>query len=157
MDYSTLKFIHLLGVVLFLGNIIVTALWKSLADASGRPPVIAFACRLVVITDLVFTAPGVLLIAIGGMGMLHAGGITLADRPHLMDGIYLFIAAALIWLLALIPIQRRMARISKTSAEAGHDSLPRIYYAVSKLWMGLGILATLLPIGTLWLMVNPQY
>ena len=32
MSYNAFKVIHLLGVVLFLGNIIVTALWKMLAD-----------------------------------------------------------------------------------------------------------------------------
>ena len=32
MSYDAFKVIHLLGVVLFLGNIIVTALWKMLAD-----------------------------------------------------------------------------------------------------------------------------
>jgi len=28
MSYNAFKVIHLLGVILFLGNIIVTALWK---------------------------------------------------------------------------------------------------------------------------------
>ena len=32
MSYNAFKVIHLFGVVLFLGNIIVTALWKMLAD-----------------------------------------------------------------------------------------------------------------------------
>jgi hypothetical protein len=35
--YLAFKVIHLLGVVLFLGNIIVTAVWKTLADRTrGR-------------------------------------------------------------------------------------------------------------------------
>ena len=36
MSYETFKVIHLLGVMLFLGNIIVTGVWKVLADRTGR-------------------------------------------------------------------------------------------------------------------------
>jgi uncharacterized membrane protein len=66
MSYNAFKMIHLLGVVVFLGNIIVTALWKALADRTADPPVIAFAQRLVTLTDWIFTAGGALLIVIGG-------------------------------------------------------------------------------------------
>jgi uncharacterized membrane protein len=31
-NYLLLKSLHVLGVVIFLGNIIVTAVWKALAD-----------------------------------------------------------------------------------------------------------------------------
>jgi hypothetical protein len=37
MSYNAFKVVHLLGVVLFLGNIIVTALWKMLADRTREP------------------------------------------------------------------------------------------------------------------------
>lgn len=83
MEYTTVKFIHLLGAVLFLGNIIVTAVWKSLADRTRNPVIIAFACRLVNVTDLAFTAFGAALVVIGGVGLFHAGGISLSDSPHL--------------------------------------------------------------------------
>src|SRR2546430_8971410 len=67
--YTTLKFLHLLGVVLLVGNIIVTALWKTLADRSGHPATVAFAQRTVALADWVFTLPGVLLVLIGGYGI----------------------------------------------------------------------------------------
>ena len=51
--------VHLLGVVLFLGNILVTAMWKLLADRTRAPGVVAYAQRVVTITDFAFTAPGV--------------------------------------------------------------------------------------------------
>lgn len=37
MDYLLLKSVHMLGVVLFLDNIIVTAAWKAMADRDGGP------------------------------------------------------------------------------------------------------------------------
>ena len=37
MSNIDLKILHLIGVVLFLGNIIVTAFWKIIADRTGEP------------------------------------------------------------------------------------------------------------------------
>ena len=62
MSFEAFKVVHLFGVILFLGNIIVTGVWKVLADRTGEPRVIAYAQRLVTLTDWIFTAGGVALI-----------------------------------------------------------------------------------------------
>ena len=77
MSYNAFRVIYLLGVVLFLGNIIVTALWKMLADRTREPAVIAYAQWLVTLTDWIFTAGGVVLIVIGAYGMVAVGGLDL--------------------------------------------------------------------------------
>jgi len=58
--------VHVVGVVLFIGNIVVTAVWKLLADRTRTPAVVAYAQRLVTVTDVAFTATGAALIAISG-------------------------------------------------------------------------------------------
>jgi len=60
-SYLAFKSIHVFGVILFLGNVIVSAWWKFKADRTKNPSVIAFAQRQVTLTDFVFTAPGALL------------------------------------------------------------------------------------------------
>ena len=52
MSYNAWKTVHVLGVVLFLGNIILTTVWKMLADRTKNPPAVAYAQRLVVVTDI---------------------------------------------------------------------------------------------------------
>jgi len=84
--YTAFKVIHLLGVVMFLGNIIVTALWKTLADRTREPRVIAYAQHLVTVTDWVFTAGGVLLLVIGAYGMVATGGLDPFGTPWLLLG-----------------------------------------------------------------------
>jgi uncharacterized membrane protein len=155
MDFVFVKFIHLLGVVLFLGNIIISAVWKNAADRTRTPAIIAFSCRMIKITDLAFTASGVLLIAISGLGMYHAARIDLAARFNLQSGIFLFMIAAVIWLLGLIPLQRRMAHLSHMAAKHNEPTLPDTYYRATRLWNFLGAIAVILPIITLWLMLNP--
>jgi uncharacterized membrane protein len=101
--YNVLKFVHILGVVLFVGNIIVTALWKSRADESGDLATVAFAQRTVARTDWAFTLPGILLVFIGGYGMAVVGRVPLNGLRWLEWGQGLFYVSALIWLIVLIP------------------------------------------------------
>jgi uncharacterized membrane protein len=64
--YLLLKSLHIFGAILLLGNIIVTAWWKIMADRTRDPRVIAFAQRQVTLTDWVFTAPGALITVVAG-------------------------------------------------------------------------------------------
>ena len=73
-SYLLLKSIHIFGVILLMGNIIVTAWWKFNADKTKDPTVIKFAQRQVTLTDFVFTAPGALLAILAGDSMSYEIG-----------------------------------------------------------------------------------
>ena len=77
MAYDILKFLHVTGVVMLLGNITATAIWKFFADRTGEARIIAFAQRLVTITEWSLTFWGVVLTIIGlkmqGKDMAKAG------------------------------------------------------------------------------------
>jgi uncharacterized membrane protein len=148
--YLTLKSLHLLGAVLFLGNIIVTAVWKVLADRTANPAVVANAQRLVTVTDVAFTAPGAALILVTGLLMAPAfGGIH--DTVWLWWGLGLFIASGAIWGVVLIPVQVMQARMARHFA-TGAD-IPVRYWTLSRVWIGFGTVATLLPLANLYVMV----
>jgi uncharacterized membrane protein len=70
LEYDTLKMLHLFGVVMFMGNIIVTGWWKVMADRTGDYRIIAFAQRQVTLTDWVFTFGGALLVLFAAFGMV---------------------------------------------------------------------------------------
>ncbi len=77
MSHDTWVALHVLGVVVFLGNLVVTAVWKTLADRTRDASVIAYAQRLVTITDISFTATGAALITVSGFALADDwGGIT---------------------------------------------------------------------------------
>jgi uncharacterized membrane protein len=150
--YTWLMFLHVFGVVLFVGNIITAAFWKTRADRSGDLATVAFAQRTVALADWAFTLPGVLLILIGGYGMA-------AKRPWPLHGVRwlewgqgLFWLTALIWLIVLVPTQRRLVAASEEGRKAG--SLPPEFARLSKRWAMWGGIATLLPIIVLLLMVT---
>lgn len=151
MSREAWLFLHVLGVVLFLGNIAVTAVWKVLADRTKSPPVVAYAQRLVTITDVAFTATGVVLILVSGQVMAEDFGGVFSGPAWLTIGWSLFIASGVIWLGALIPIQVLQARLARGFATA--EVVPERYRRLSLLWSVFGALATILPLAALALMV----
>ncbi len=54
MSHDTWVALHVLGVVVFLGNLVVTAVWKTLADRTRDASVVAYAQRLVTVNLSVF-------------------------------------------------------------------------------------------------------
>jgi Predicted integral membrane protein (DUF2269) len=74
MSYDTWVALHVLGVVIFIGNLVVTAVWKTLADRTRVPHVVAYAQRLVTDTDVAFTATGAALTTISGFALADDWG-----------------------------------------------------------------------------------
>jgi uncharacterized membrane protein len=151
MSYNAWLTLHILGVVLFLGNIIVTAVWKMLADRTKNPPVVAYAQRLVTVTDVAFTATGAALIIIAGQVMAREWGGVFGGPLWLTLGWSLFIASGVIWLAVLIPIEVIQHRLASSFRDA--PVIPDRYWRLSRLWAVFGVIATVLPLFNLYLMV----
>lgn len=151
MSYLTLKSLHLFGVILFMGNIIITGWWKYMADRTGERKVIAFAQRQVTVTDYIFTLGGAVILLVCGelmaRGSLGDDGSTL----WLMWARGLFVASGVIWLAVLIPVQVKQARMARHFKE--DTPIPEEYWRLSRLWIVWGTIAVLLPLGNLYWMV----
>lgn len=152
--YSWLKSLHLLGVVLFLGNIIITGWWKTMADRTKNPVIIAFAQRQVTLTDWIFTVGGVVLILAGGLGNALLYDMDYLHTYWLAWGTWLFIASGIIWALVLIPVQIAQEKMARQFANGGE--IPARYWQLGRLWIVFGTLATLLPmINLYWMVFKP--
>ncbi len=155
LSYDSLKIMHIFGIVLFLGNIIITGWWKTMADRTGEHRVIAFAQRQVTVTDWVFTFGGVCLLLPSALGMVyHLNDNVMQEinsQSWLWWGYYLFLASGVIWVLILIPVQIVQARMAREFAVSG--KIPPRYWLYGKIWLVFGILATVLPLGNLYWMV----
>jgi len=149
--YLALKALHILGVTLFLGNIIITGWWKVMADRSGDYRVIAFAQRQVTLTDYVFTFGGVLLILATGIGNAVLHDMDYTQITWLVWGNMLFIASGIIWVVALIPIQIKQAKMAHEFGSS--QSIPDEYWKLGKQWIIYGTIATVLPLMNIYWMV----
>ena len=151
MPYPYLKLIHIAGAILFVGNITVTALWKTAADRTGNPVIVAWSQRLVRVTDRAFTVPGILLLLGDGLVMALERGPLVYHSVWVMWGVTLLLASGVIWGVVLVPVQRRQLRLS-LDFRAGRE-IPAGYWLLARRWRMFGMLATLLPWAALWLMV----
>ncbi|CAM4486771.1 DUF2269 family protein [Paenibacillus tarimensis] len=146
--------LHLIGAVLFIGNILITAFWKVSADRSGNPDVIVLATRSVIRADLVFTLPGISLLLFSGHMMIEERGYSLWEWSWLTAAYLLFLTSGILWLGVLVPAQRQMLRLAQQSFTSG--ILCDDYRLASRRWNIGGTAATVLPLLVLLLMVVKQ-
>ncbi len=146
-----LRLLHILGVILFIGNIVTAALWKARADASGDVRAIAYAQRGIMFADYIFTIPGAALILVTGLWMADLSGRNIFQTGWLLTSLILLIVTVLIWLLELVPVQRRQIRMADEAVRVGQ--LDPLFKQLTLRWTIFGIIATLLPLVNVYLMV----
>jgi uncharacterized membrane protein len=144
---SSLKILHVLCACLFLGNVVVSGVWAAMAERTRNHAIISFSNRLVLITDLLFTATGAIGVVLTGHLMAgQYGGDT--AHPWITWSYMLFGASGLIWLLVLLPIQIKQRRLLQRTTQ-----ITREYLHLSRVWQISGAVATLLPLPILYLMI----
>ena len=149
--YLVFKTAHIVGVVLFVGNLVVTAVWKLLADRTREPKIVAFAQRLVSVTDVIFTGLGAVIVLSSGMLMIVPYGVEFWNVLWILWGLGLFVVSGLIWILVLVPIQMKQTRLARVFADGGE--IPERYWRLGRLWMVFGLIAVALPLFNVFLMV----
>jgi uncharacterized membrane protein len=143
-----IKFLHIIGVIMFLGNIIISAFWRFNAERTGKSELISHAYKLTSLTDWIFTLPGVILIGITGhMLAPKFGGI--AAQPWIYHSYAMLTVSALIWLAGLLPIQLKQRRLMASDPLA---NLSPQFKKLTLWWHILGLVATILPLVALFWM-----
>ena len=152
MIYLSLKFLHIVGAILFLGNIATGAFWKTHADKSRDPKIIAHALEGIMKADRMFTMPGVVLILFAGFAAALIARLPLFRTPWVGAGIALFVITAVIFMARVGPLQRRMLALARSSSDPGSFDWPA-YEKLSRSWAIWGSIALLVPLVAAGLMV----
>jgi len=145
---DTVKIVHVLSACLFLGNVVVSGTWAALAERTRNYEVIAFSNRLVLVTDLLFTLTGALLVVITGSAMAHRYGGA-SSQGWIAWSYALFTISGLIWALVLVPIQLRQRTLLKRDR-----AITTEYLRLSRVWQVSGAIATVVPLPILYLMIT---
>lgn len=149
--YPALKTLHVVGIVILLGNVTITSFWKVMAERDGRPPLVAFAQAQVIATDWLFTLSGIVLTMVGGYGCAWLGDMDLLRDPWLVEGQLLFLVSGLLWLGVLLPLQLRQARAARGFAPG--EPVPDRYWRQSRAWLVWGVVATVPLVAATWVMI----
>ena len=145
---GTLKTVHVLCACLFLGNVVVSGIWAAMAERTRNHAIVLFSNRLVLVTDLMFTATGAIgVVFTGHLMAVQFGGH--AAHPWISWSYTLFGLSGLIWLLVLVPIQLKQRRLLQRTTQITAE-----YLVWSKVWQISGAVATALPLPIIYLMVT---
>lgn len=140
--------LHILGVTLFFGGLIISLAWLFLAERGGHAGVIRSAVIRANRVNLFITAPGIALIILSGvLQMPSVGGIFF--NSWLIAGLLLFALAVMVWLVFFIPCLQKILHISANS----DDALPPEFFTTLHRLYFFGASIIMLPLGTMLLAI----
>lgn len=150
MTYLTLKYLHILSMVLLFGTGLGSAFYKWMADRSGNVAHIAVTNRHVVLADWLFTTPMVIFQPISGLWMVYLLGLPLAT-PWIAISLSLYVLAGICW-LPVVWLQIRMRELAMAAFISQQD-LPAQYWRYARVWFWLGVPAFAAMLAVVLLMV----
>lgn len=117
LDYSVHKTLHILGIMLFMGNLIVGPVWVMTAWYDGDRARFAWAAQVLAKADIWLTLPGVQLAVWNGICMAAAlGGVH--KQPWLFESMVLMALTSLFSITVVLYWQERLV-----AAAVAHDEL----------------------------------
>jgi len=136
---ALLKFLHLLGVALLVGDVMVVALCKILGDRSGRIEIRHFAQRVLLLSDKVFLIPAIILLMLAGHALVAVTGIPIWRNSFMLAAQACFVLSGLLWWFLLVPLQKRQMAQLEQALQSG--ILDPTYDFLSRQWNIYGVLA----------------
>ena len=150
--YLWLKALHVLAVVMFIGNITTGVFWHKHAKRTRDPRLLAHAMDGVIRSDRLFTVPSVLVILATGILAAIQGGFPMLRTGWILWTIVLFSVSGLVFMMRLAPLQRRLHAQAEAGAASGSFDF-EAYRRLSAQWDLWGAIATIAPIIGIGLMV----
>jgi uncharacterized membrane protein len=151
MLYLALKALHILSVVLFLGNVITGVFWKVHADQTSDLRARAQALDGIIKADRWFTVPGVLLIVATGVTMALLAHLPMLRTFWIAASLALFGVSGLAFGIAVGPLQKKLLANVRAGLAGRWDETQ--YQLLSRSWGLWGVVATAAPLVALFLMV----
>ncbi len=148
--YLLLKLVHIIAVILFMGNIITGLFWMRQADKTQNLSVISFTMKGIIASDRLFTIPGVIIITAGGFTAAIHAGIPLLRTGWIFWPIVLFSLSGLAYGWKVAPLQRKIYKLTMVSPENFNRES---YHSQLKQWELWGLVALLTPLAALVMMV----
>jgi uncharacterized membrane protein len=152
MQYLVLKSLHIISVVLFLGNIITGVFWKFHGDRIGTLQARAQALDGIIRSDRWFTLPGVMVIIITGVLLALTMKLPLLGTKWIAWSLILFGISGVTFSARVAPLQKKL--LANVHGGLNGNWNETEYQRMSRAWEVWGWVATLTPVAALVLMVT---
>ena len=149
--YVVLKVIHIIAVILFMGNIITGLFWKAHADRTRNVKFIAHTMDGLIRADRWFTIPGVVVITAAGIWAAIQAGLPLLRTGWILWSLIAFSASGIAFAWQVAPLQKELLAMTRAADETAFDWA--LYRSKSLRWELWGLFATVAPAIAVVLMV----
>ena len=150
--YLWLKVLHVLAVVMFLGNITTGLFWHAHAARTRDPRILAHTVAGIIRSDRFFTMPSVLVIIASGVAAAMTGDLPILRTGWILWTLVLFGISGAIFMSRVAPLQRRLHEIAEAGARTNAFDYSA-YRAVAVRWELWGALSLATPLAGVVLMV----
>jgi|SRR5690349_14884089 len=150
MDYPLLKSLHVISVVLFVGNIVTGVFWKLHGDR-GDLRARAVALDGIIRSDRWFTLPAVIAIIVTGVLLATTLHYPILRTPWILWSLVLFGVSGVMFQLFVAPLQKKLLANVRAGIEGSWNESE--YGRLSRAWQLSGAVATLSPVIVVFLMV----
>lgn len=150
--YLGLKLLHIVAVIMFLGNITTGLFWHAHAARTRDPRLLGHTMDGIIRSDRLFTIPGVVVIIVGGVGAAMGGGYPILGTGWILWSLILFAVSGIVFVTRVAPLQVRLRDFAHAAVERGSFDWPA-YQRLAAAWERWGAVALLTPVAALVLMV----
>jgi uncharacterized membrane protein len=153
--YLVLKLLHVIAVVVFLGNITTGLFWHAHAARTRDPKLLAHTMDGIIRSDRLFTTPGVLGILAAGVALAIYGNFPMLRTGWILWTLVLFAISGAIFGMRIAPMQRQLRAMAQKGMAGGFDYAS--YRALAVRWELWGALALTTPaIGMALMVLKPS-
>lgn len=147
--YTLIKLLHVVAVVIFLGNIFTGLYWHRQAARTRDPKLLAHAMEGIIRSDRWFTIPGVVVLVSAGIVLAVLGHFPLLRTGWIGWSIFFMIISGVVFVARVAPLQRELLSLATGADGFSFEQ----YRKISHRWEFWGGIALVTPAAALVLMV----
>lgn len=151
--YLLLKFLHIVALVMFLGNIAAAMVWLRDANRSRDPGIIAHTLHGVIVGDRWITLPSAAFVFGTGFALAMNAQLPILRTGWIWQSLLAFALSGVLYAYPIDPLQRRMRALALAATQSRAQMDWARYRRMARAWYVLGFLSIALLVGVIALMV----
>lgn len=144
MEHTYFKLIHIVAVMIFLGNIITGLFWMRFAVKTRDVKIIRYTMRTIIKLDRYFTVPGVVVITAAGIFAAIYGHFPILGTGWILWSIIMFTISGIVFGVRVAPLQKLIHNMTQDKEMLSNTEWNRFMNLYFQ-WDIWGIIALLTP------------
>lgn len=152
MGYSILKILHIVSMIVFMGNITIGIFWLRYALKTRDFGIINHTIKGIIRADRIFTIPSVSLLLLAGIGAAMHGGYPIFGTGWILWSLVLLGISGFAFSAMLAPVQRKIRTLTEAGGKPSDSEWQKLQTLIRQ-WNIWGFVAWFTPFLALLMMI----